>query len=116
MEADYFRYPIGSPEHFAAYERYFNSLGGIGFAFPDDLEASYEADFACELASERAYGGWCESGYRQYVEEGARWWRDRGVQVAQDSLGDPRSWLGGDWSRSRITERDSEQDIDPEAF
>lgn len=93
---DYFRYPVGSPEHYAAYEKHFTALGGIGFAVPGDPEASYEVDNACELAYERGYDGWYESLYQQHVEEGARWWRARGVQLAEDLLGDPGSWLGED--------------------
>ena len=35
---DYFRYPVGSPEHYAAYKRYFHSMDGIGFVFRGDPE------------------------------------------------------------------------------
>lgn len=48
MDDDYYRYPVGSPEHYAAYEKYFIAMGGIGFAIPGDPEASYEADKGSE--------------------------------------------------------------------
>lgn len=53
MDDPGYRYPIGSAEHFAAYEREFRELGGAGYEFPGDVEASYEVDYAAELAYER---------------------------------------------------------------
>jgi hypothetical protein len=114
---DYFRYPVGSPEHYAAYERYFRSMDGIGFVFPGDPESSYEVDFAVELANERWDDEMCDSGYRQHMQEQAEWWRARGVQIAEDLVGDPGSWLDGDWWRSHIPDPDYRgPDIDLEPF
>jgi hypothetical protein len=45
MGEDYYRYTVGSSEHFAAYARRLNSPGCICFPFPYDVEASYEVDF-----------------------------------------------------------------------
>jgi hypothetical protein len=36
---DYFRYPVGSPKHYAAYEKYFKSQHGIDCVFPGDPES-----------------------------------------------------------------------------
>jgi hypothetical protein len=114
---DYFRYPVGSPEHYAAYERYFHSKDGIDCVFPGDPESSYEADFAGELANASWDDEMCNSGYQQWVEESARWWRARGVQIAEDLVDEPGSWLDGDWWQSRIPDPDYHgPDIDPEPF
>lgn len=96
MDDDYYRYPVGSPEHDAAYEKYFIAMGGIGFAIPGDPKASYEVDNAAELAYARGYDGWYESLYQQHVEERAQWWRARGVQLAEDLLDHP----GAGWGRN----------------
>ena len=53
MDDTYYRYPVGSQEHYAAYERYFISNDGIDAAVPGNPQASYEADNAYELAYER---------------------------------------------------------------
>ena len=53
MDPNYHRYVVGSPEHYAAYEEEFSRLDGIGAAIPGDPRASYEVDFAVELAWER---------------------------------------------------------------
>lgn len=50
MDADYYRYPVGTPEHYAAYEQEFWAYYGLGYPFPDDPRASYEVDNAYELA------------------------------------------------------------------
>jgi hypothetical protein len=57
----YYRYPAGSAEHYAAYEKAFAADDGVTFPFPDDPYASYEADHAYELAYESLEdedGGW----------------------------------------------------------
>ena len=112
MDDAYDTCPVGSLEHCAAYEKQFIALDGIGAAIPGDPQASYEADYAYELAYEREN----EYLYQEHVEENAKWWRARWIQVAGDLLGDPRSWLGEDWWQSRIGEHDSEPDIDLEPF
>ena len=111
MDDDYYRYPVGSRQHYAAYEKYFIATDGIGAAVPGDPEASYEVDNAYELAYER------ENEYlaRQAAEEDARWWRERGIQIAEDLLRDPQGWLGEDW-RERSYVYHSPPDIDLEAF
>ena len=53
MDEDYFRYPTGSKEHYAAYEKEFTAYGGIGYPFPKDALGSYEVDYAYELAFDR---------------------------------------------------------------
>jgi hypothetical protein len=53
MDDAYYRSPVGSREHYAAYEKEFNARRGGGYAFPDDVRASYQADNAYELARER---------------------------------------------------------------
>ena len=114
---DYYRYPVGSPGHYAAYERYFHSTDGIGFVFPGDPESSYEVDFAGELANASWDDEMCNSGYQHGLEETARWWRARGVQIAEDLVDDPGSWLDGDWWQRRIPDDEySGPDIDPEPF
>jgi len=50
---DYHRYPIGSKEHDAAYEKEFTTDAGIGYPFPNDPQDSYEVDYAYELAFDR---------------------------------------------------------------
>jgi hypothetical protein len=79
MDDDYYRYPVGSPEHYAAYEKWFIATGGVGAAIPgDDPQASYEIDNAYELAAERYDES--EDMYRHQLEEEAeadRWWRAR---------------------------------------
>lgn len=52
MDDAYYRAPVGSPEHYTAYEKEFAADDGIGFVFPDDPRASYEVDNAAELAAE----------------------------------------------------------------
>jgi hypothetical protein len=74
--------------------------------FPGDPESSYEADFAGELANARWDDEMCDSGYQQWVEESARRWRARGVQIAEDLVDEPGSWLDGDWWQSRIPDPD----------
>jgi hypothetical protein len=78
MDPNYHRYVVGSPEHDAAYEEEFFRLDGIGAAIPGDPQASYEVDFAVELAWERGYDEWADSGYQKHAEEQTRWWRERG--------------------------------------
>ena len=60
MDADYYRHPPGSPEHYAAYKANFLATDGAGAPRPDDPAASYEIEYACELAhqavSEAMYG------------------------------------------------------------
>jgi hypothetical protein len=60
MDADYDRYPPGSPEHYAAYKTNFLATDGAGAPRPDDPAASYEIEYACELAhlavAEAMYG------------------------------------------------------------
>jgi hypothetical protein len=107
----YYRYPAGSPEHYAAYQKEFTASDGIDAAVPGDVEASYEADNAWELAYERQN----EELERQDVEEQARWWADRGIQVADELLDDPQRWLGDDWYRS-IREHSSEPEIELDPF
>jgi hypothetical protein len=117
MDEDYHRYTVGSPEHIAAYEKRFNSLGGIGYEFPHDAEASYEVDFAVELSRERGYDEWRESLEQEHLEEGARWWRDQGVQVAEHLIDTPWIWLSDDERcEVHIEEEHSLPDIDPEPF
>ena len=111
MDDDYYTYPVGSPEHYAAYEKHFTATGGIHAVFPGDPQASYEVENAYELAAER-YDP-CEDGYRWHLEEGEWWWNQQGVQLAHDLLDDPESWLGDDWWQTHIAE---EPDIDPEPF
>jgi hypothetical protein len=94
MDDDYHRYPVGSPEHYAAYERHFTATGGIHAVVPGDPQASYEVEHAYELAAAR-YDE-CEYLYQRHVEEGARWWRARGVQLAEGLLDDPRAG----WART----------------
>lgn len=105
MDDAYYRSPVGSPEHYAAYEKEFTAQGGIDAAVPGDVEASYEVDNAWELAYDRMV----EEGGRQAAEEQGRWWADRGIQVSDDLVDDPHSWLGEDWyQRSRLAEPDAE--------
>ena len=49
-DSDYFRYPVGSPEHYAAYAKEFGANHGIGYVYPDNPAASYVVDHAYELA------------------------------------------------------------------
>jgi hypothetical protein len=49
-DSDYFRYPVGSPEHYAAYAKEFGANHGIGYVYPDNPGASYVVDHAYELA------------------------------------------------------------------
>jgi hypothetical protein len=101
----------------AVHERRFDSLGGICCPFPHDAQASHEVDFALELSGERGYDQWRESLYQEHVEEGARWWRDRRVQVAEHLTDAPWTWLGDDaWREARIEDERSEPDIDPGPF
>jgi len=53
MDRAYYEAPVGSPEHYAAYEKEFTETGGAGFPVPDSPEDSYEVDNAYELAAER---------------------------------------------------------------
>lgn len=113
MDDAYYRSPVGSPEHYAAYEKEFN-VGGItpvddpGIA--NDPRAMYEIDNAWELAYER----WFSEAEREAEEEKAQWWADRGVQIADDLVDDPRGWLGDDWYRqSRPAEPDAEPEAEP---
>jgi len=112
---DYRRYPPGSPEHYKGHARKFGADHGIDGAYAlqdepeDSYDAFYDAALGYELQGERLY--------RQEAEEAARWWRDRGIQLAEDLLDDPESWLGYDWwHQSRISEHGSEPDIDLEPF
>jgi hypothetical protein len=105
MDDDYYKYPAGSPEHYAAYDWHLIATGGLDVAVPGDPQASYEIDCAYELACERGYDDWYESLYQKHVEEQARWWGARGIQLAEDLLGCPESWLGGDWLPSHLAER-----------
>jgi hypothetical protein len=58
IDSDYYRYPIGTPEHYAAYAKEFEANYGIGYPVPGSPRASYEADFAYELAFDAdQYGG-----------------------------------------------------------
>ena len=116
MDDDCYKYPAGSPEHYAAYERHFTATGGLDDAVPGDPRASYEIDNAYELACERGYDEWYESQYQKHVEEQARWWDARGIQLAEDLLGCPEDWLGGDWRRDQLADPDSQPDIDLEPF
>ncbi len=43
---------IGSPEHYANFEKYFTLQNGVGFSFPDDPRASYECFYAYALEPE----------------------------------------------------------------
>lgn len=109
MDDAYCRYPAGSREHYAAYEKEFSANGGIDAAVPGDPEASYEVDNAWELAYERE----TEALEQQHIEEHARWWGNRGIQVAESLVDDPQSWLGADWyQRSRAAEYDAEPEIE----
>lgn len=60
MDAGYRGHPPGSPEHYAAYKAGFLATGGAGAPRPDDPAASYEIEYACELAhqavAEAMYG------------------------------------------------------------
>jgi hypothetical protein len=53
MDSRYYEFPTGSAEHRAAYAEAFAESERIGFAVPDDVDLSYEADNAYELAAER---------------------------------------------------------------
>ena len=53
MDDNHLRYPIGSKEHYAAYEKEFTTDSGIGYPFHDDPQGSYEVDYAYELAFDR---------------------------------------------------------------
>jgi hypothetical protein len=110
MDDDYYRYPAGSPEHYAAYEKNFIATGGIGAVVPGDPQASYEVENAYELAAARY------DAYQEYLDGAAGWWGALGVQVAEDLLDDPESWLGEDWWQTLTAEDHSEPDIDLEAF
>jgi hypothetical protein len=59
MDSDDYRYPTGSPKHYAAYAKEFEADYGIGYPSPDSPRASYEADYAYELAWDdyATYGG-----------------------------------------------------------
>jgi hypothetical protein len=50
MDSDDYRYPIGSPQHYAAYAKEFKADYGIGYPVSSSPRASYEADYAYELA------------------------------------------------------------------
>jgi hypothetical protein len=108
MDDAYYRSPVGSAEHYAAYEKEFTAGGITPIDDPDianDPRAMYEVDNAWELAYDR----WVEEGAQQAAEEQSRWWADRGIQVADDLIDDPRGWLGDDWyQRSRHAEPDAE--------
>ena len=108
MDDAYYQYPVGSPEHYAAYEKEFNA-GGIDPvddpSIASDPRAMYEIDNAYELAYERE----TEHLEQQHIEAQAKWWTDRGIQVADTLLDTPRGWLGEDWyQRSRLAEPDAE--------
>lgn len=106
MDDDYYRYPAGSPEHYAAYEKKFIATDGIDAVVPGDPQASYEIENSYELAAERY------DAYQAYLDEVASRWRALGVQVAQELL-DDEGWLGEDWEETLHAD---ELDIDPEAF
>jgi hypothetical protein len=53
MGDDYYRYPVGGVEHYAAYKKAFEAARGDGFTVPDDPWESYEIDNAYELAALR---------------------------------------------------------------
>ena len=53
MSDDYYWYPVGGPEHRAAYEEHVIALEGIDAAVPGNPQASYEVDNAWELAYDR---------------------------------------------------------------
>jgi hypothetical protein len=109
MDDAYHRYPVGSPEHYAAYEKEFTAQDGIGAAVPGDPEASYEADNAYELAYER------ENEYleRQNAAEHAKWMADQGIQAAETLLDDPQRWLGDDWYQQCRIDSEPEIELDP---
>lgn len=50
---DYYRSPVGTEEHRAAYRQMHASAHGAGFADPEDPDLSYEMDNAAELAADR---------------------------------------------------------------
>lgn len=70
MDDDYYRYPAGSPEHYAAYEKEFNA-GGIDPAddpeVAGDPETMYEIDNAWELA--RGWDEYADAMYEESVSE-----------------------------------------------
>ena len=45
-----------------------------------------------------------ESPYQKHVEEQARWWRARGIQLAEDLLECPEDWLGGGRWRDQLAD------------
>jgi hypothetical protein len=46
----------------------------------------------------------------------AKWVAARGIQVAEDLLDDPGSWLGEDWWQARIPEHGTDPEIDLDPF
>jgi hypothetical protein len=88
----YYRSRVGSREHYAAYKKEFNARYGIGYVFPDDVRASYQADHAYELAYER----FAESGETADIiaDEDTEWEdSDRYTLHPGDPDIDPEIWL-----------------------
>jgi hypothetical protein len=95
MDDDRLRYPIGSKEHYAAYEKEFTTDGGIGYPFRDDPQGSYEVDYAYELAFDR------------YAETGG----PDGGDLEEDNPDSGADREDADWPAFR--REDPEPDLEP---
>jgi hypothetical protein len=108
---DGYRYPTGTPEHYGAYARDFETNYGIGYPAPDSPRASYEADFAWELA------------WDEYTMYGGDHYAD---PEAEGDADEKRSWVPyqdeeGNWILDPARDEARREplpdlDIDPEPF
>lgn len=113
MDDAYYRYRAGSGEHYAAYEKEFIARYGIGFPFPDDPRASYEADNAYELACER----YAESGGPENAtvdEDAGRENGDRYTLRPGDPDIEAELWLSRALGRRQAAESDFRRPDSPE--
>ena len=104
MSSDHLRYPIGSKEHYAAYEKKFIADRGIGYPFSNDPQDSYEVDYAYELAFDRyaECGGPDEGDLEDDLDSNAdQRDEDRRTFRRQDPEPDLEPWL----YRARAQER-----------